>query len=140
MIDQFEVELSGDLKVSEAEVMPEVRQTVVRSTNYLQQGDTFAFGVRVSHGKVEGNIDNLVKSIGVALKCKSLKTDKVLSFPPGRAREVSGKACEGGDDLEARYFTVGTWLYQAMALFTFSDSNAAAARHFVESLKVLRTK
>jgi hypothetical protein len=135
--DGFEVDFSGDVAVAPTQADAATAQNMVRSTNYLQDGGSFAYIVGASLLKVDVNFDKGVHDSFGAVKCQTTSADLTLQFPQGRGRELDGTAClDGSVTVDARYFTVGKWFYQVAALFQTQGGDAAAARHFIESFKV----
>src|SRR5438128_2733078 len=113
--DGFEVEFSGEVSVKPTPVSAETQKQIVRATAYLQDGGGYAYIVNASLHKGAVNFDSGIKGSFDALKCKTAPSDKVLSFPSGRGRELSGDECgDGTMRAEARYFTTGKWFYQVL--------------------------
>jgi hypothetical protein len=134
--DGFEVEFSGKVEISPTDVDAETRSRIHRATNYLQDSNDHAFIVAASLQRVPVNFENGVEQSWGALKCASKATDTPLRFPGGRAREVRGTNCSGGFRADARYYTVGSWFYQVLALHPMNGSRDADARRFVESFRI----
>jgi hypothetical protein len=136
-VDGFEVEFSGDVKAEKTNLSADAAKKMVRSTNYQQEGGAFSYNVGATLVKGDLNFDNGVKSSYGVGKCKTTTSDKPLPFPSGRAREITGTGCLGGEmRIDTRYFTVGKWFYQVIAIYQAKGDDEKAARHFVESFKV----
>jgi hypothetical protein len=106
--DGFEVEFSGDMKVTPVALSPDVQSKVVRSTEYQQDGGTYVYAVAASLNRDGVNFDGGVKSSFAAMKCKVMTRDAPLDSAVGRGRELRGTDCHAGAHrAEARYFTVG---------------------------------
>jgi len=136
--DGFQVEFSGDVKISPQTHDAETQKKIVRATDYLEEGGEYAHIVAASLQFVDVNFENGVKLSFAALKCATTTADTPLTFAAGRARELRGTNCHDGNfRVDARYFTVGRWFYQAMAIHPMSGSHVANARRFVESFKVI---
>ena len=135
--DGFEVEFSGKVQVSPTDMDADTRTRIIRATNYLQDGNDYAFIVAASLQRVDVNFENGIKLSQGALKCTTIISDTNLRFPGGRAREIRSTNCtEGQFHADARYFTVGRWFYQVLALHPINGSLASDARRFVESFRV----
>lgn len=146
--DGFEVEFSGKVKIAptpfEAEFNPDVQRTTVRSTNYLEEGAGYVYVVTASLYRVDVDINTFEDAIRLAFasrgsRCTMLFPDTALTFAAGRARGFRG-ICLGGSLLfDARFFTVGKWLYQVVATYSRYPllPNEANARRFIESFKVI---
>src|SRR5437016_7115261 len=104
--DHFQVEFSGDVKV---EKKPDSGGTFV-STNYSQDGGSYAYIVMVTLYQVDWNFDKGVKGTLDSFKCKNKTNDKPLPFSPGHARDVSATNCSDENyRLELRFFEAGKW-------------------------------
>jgi hypothetical protein len=138
--DGFEVEFSGPVKLDPTAVDAETRRLIVRATNYLQEGGGYAFIVGASLQRVPVNFENGVGDSWRYMNCAAKVSDTPLPFKGGRAREIRGTNCrppEGGQyRADTRYFTVGRWFYQVLALHPIDGSREADARRFVESFRV----
>ena len=136
--DGFSVEFSGQVKVSPTAVGEESKDRIVRSTDYLQDDGDSAYIVGATLARYSVEFNKGVEASYGALKCKTTLNDAQLNFARGLARDVSGTDC--GDDgalrVEARYYAVGKWFYQVLAIFN-RGGNQQAARHFVNSFTVL---
>ena len=136
--DGFEVKFSGEVKVVPTQIDTDTKTRVVRSTDYQQDGGTYAFIVGASLLVVDVNFENGAKQSFAALKCKTTTRDVALAFAGGRGREVHGTDCtDGSFRAHVRYFTRGKWFYQIIALFKTDGGHDAAARTFVESFKAI---
>jgi hypothetical protein len=136
--DGFQVDFSGNVVVSPTELGSQSSPNIVRSTEYSQDGGIFAYLVDATLAKASGNFQGGVSASYGYLKCATTTSDKTLPIPQGQAREISGTNCGGGSiRVETRYFAVEKMFYQVLALFQINGGDAAAARHFVESFKLI---
>ena len=73
------------------------------------------------------------------LKCKATSPETPISIPAGRARELRGTDClDTGSSAEARFYANGMWFYQVIAVSKKEGGDAAAARQFVQSFKLIK--
>jgi hypothetical protein len=134
--DGFEVEFSGEISVKPTPVSAETQKQISRSTAYLQDGGDYAYIVNASLHKGAVNFESGIKASFGALKCKTTGSDRPLSFPSGRGRELSGDECgDGNMRAEARYFTTGKWFYQVLYVIRRDGGDPEIARHFLNSFK-----
>jgi hypothetical protein len=134
--DGFSVQFSGPVKVDPTAIDDKVKDRIVRSTNYLQDGGDYAFIVGASLMKYSVNFDEGVKASFATLKCQTPISEADLKFPGGKAREVLGTDCTSDLRVDSRYFTKAKWFYQAIALSKKEGGDVASVRRFLESFKV----
>ncbi len=136
--DGFAVEFFGEVKITPTEVAADAKERITRSTNYLQDEGSSAFIVGATLAKHAVDFDNGVQASFAALKCQTTVSDQRLNFPRGQAREISGSACtqDGSLAVETRYYAVGKWFYQVMAIYPKGGSQATP-RRFIQSFAVL---
>jgi hypothetical protein len=133
--DGFEVEFSGDVQIKRTELSAEAKKTTVRSTNYVQGNATTAYILSATLFTDVPDLDVVAKRGFGVLNCKTTISDTPLSFSGGRGREFRGADCNEGVRAETRYFAVGKWVYQALALYRKDGGDEKAARYFVQSFK-----
>jgi hypothetical protein len=134
--DGFVVEFSGPVKVDPTAIDAKVKDRIVRSTNYLQDGGEFAFIVGASLMRYSVNFDEGVKASFATLKCQKTVSEADLKFPGGKAREVLGTDCASDLRVDSRYFTKAKWFYQVIALTKKDGGDVGSVRRFLESFKV----
>jgi hypothetical protein len=137
--DRFEIQFpdKAEIKLSPTTINAETRGKIVRATDYLLDGGEYAYIVGASLLKVDVNFEGGVKSSFDGLKCKTTSSDKPLSYPKGRARELHGENCmEGTIRAGARYFTTGKWFYQILYLVPNDAKYQDDAEHFLSSFKI----
>jgi hypothetical protein len=133
--DGFQVEFSGQISVTETKMSPETQKVVSRSTQYLQDGGSYAYIVTSGLYTKTPNFEGGVKSGNASGACEKLE-GKPVSIPGAdQGREFVGTGCKSGRWLN-RYFLKGKWFYQILAIWP-EDGDAESARHFVESFKLL---
>lgn len=132
--DGFAVDFFGEVKIDPTEVAPGSKDRIVRSTNYLQDEGSAAYIVGATLARYSVEFDKGVTASFNALQCKTKTSDTPLNFPSGKAREITGTDCTGDGSLavEARYFQVGNWFYQVMAIIG-KGQDKEQARRFVTS-------
>jgi hypothetical protein len=135
--DRFEIEFSGPVRSEPVPLDPQSRRRVVRSTQHVQDGAKAIYIVGAQQNTDVVNFDAGVKGSFGALKCKSTEPEVAVPVGTGRGRELKGSDCFNGTmRAEARYFEIGKWFYQVMALYP-TDGDNAAARRFLESFKAV---
>lgn len=143
--DGFEVEFSGDIKSaptpSGGEFNPD--GTLVRSTNYREEGALYVYAVTASLYRADVDISKLEDAIKLTFagrgRCAMLFRDSALTFASGHARGFRGECLGGSLLLDARFFAKGRWLYHVVATYSPYPflPNQANARRFIESFKVI---
>lgn len=133
--DGFQVEFSGQTSVNETEMSAETRKVVVRSSQYLQDGGSYAYIVMAALYTRAPNFESGMKSGNATGACKTLAEKTISMAGADQAREFDGSGCKIGRWL-ARYVLKGNWLYQILAIYP-NDGDADAARRFVNSFKLL---
>jgi hypothetical protein len=137
--DGFEVQFSGFVNVKPVEVAAEVRERIVRGTQYMQDGGSYVYVVAASLNRHAVNFGNGVEQSFAGLSCKSKASDRVIQSPWGQARELRGADCvDGNYRAEVRYHQSGLWFYQVMTLFRKDVGDEASARYFLQSFKVIK--
>ena len=137
--DRFEVEFSGPVKVEPTQIDAATKKKVVRSTQYLQDGTSFVYIVGVQLNIDTVNFDAGAKASFSTFKCKTTLPVAELPFPGGQGREYKGSECfDGTVRTEAKYFVVGKWFYQVIALFPADAASEQSARRFLTSFKILQ--
>ena len=135
--DGFQVEFSGATSVSDTDISTETKKLVVRSTNYLQDGGTYAYIASATLYKNGADIAKGSEASFATGKCKT-KTQAEIAIAGAKGRGYVGSDCDQGRRWEARYFVKGRWFYQALAIFA-ADGDTESARHFLDSFKLLET-
>lgn len=133
--DGFQVEFSGQISVQETKMSEETRKVIVRSSQYLQDGDSYAYIVMATLYTRAPNFEGGIKSGNASGGCKNMSDKKLSMAGADQIREFDGNGCKIGRWL-VRYVLKGNWLYQVLAVFP-DDGDADAAWHFVESFKLL---
>lgn len=135
--DGFAVDFSGQINITPTAVAEEAKERIIRSTNYLQDNGASAYIVGATLAKYRVEFEKGVAASFNAMKCKVTLNDQTLNFPHGKAREISASDCtdDGSLALEARYFEMGKWFYQVMAIYP-KGTDKSAALHFVTSFEV----
>ena len=137
--DGFEVQFSGFVNVKPVEVSAEIRERIVRGTQYMQDGGSYVYVVAASLNRYALNFDNGVAQSFAGLSCKSTLDDRVIQSPWGRGRELRGTNCvDGKYRAEVQYHQSGLWFYQVLTLFRKDVGDEASARYFLQSFKVLK--
>jgi hypothetical protein len=133
--DGFQIEFSGPVAVKETDTSDETKNRIVRSTNYLQDNGTSAYFVAAMLVKDSVNFDGgATDFVG---KCQTKEENPVTLSGAEKGLEILGSNCLGnGSHFEERFFQRGKWFYQITAIYT-ADSVAVAARHFLNSFKLL---
>jgi hypothetical protein len=134
--ENFQVDWSGSVKITPTDIKSETKKTVERATDYLQDLGEAAYIVNVTKVRYEVAFDLGRRASMDALHCKSV-TDRPLDMNGIKAVEMVGANC--GDTnlhVRARYFTVGKYFYQVMALVGGSG-DLSAGDHFIESFKLI---
>lgn len=132
--DGFAVDFFGEVKIEPTAVEPGSKERIIRSTNYLQDEGSAAYIVGATLARYSVDFDKGVTASFNALQCKTKTGDTPLNFPSGKAREITGTDCtaDGSLAVEARYFQVGNWFYQVMAIMG-KGQDKEQARRFVTS-------
>lgn len=135
--DGFAVDFSGQINIAPTAVAEEAKERIIRSTNYLQDNGSSAYIVGATLAKYRVEFEKGVEASFNAMKCKIKINDTTLNFPNGKAREISASDCtdDGSLALEARYFEMGKWFYQVMAIYP-KGGDKSEALHFVTSFEV----
>lgn len=131
------MEFSGDALVKPSDLSAEAKKTIERATNYIQGNESTAYIISATLFKDTPDLDVVAKRGFGVLKCKSTIGDNPLSIVGGRGRELRGSDCDKGVNAETRYFSKGKWVYQALALYKKDGGDEKAARHFVQSFKLI---
>jgi hypothetical protein len=135
--DGFQIEFSGPAAVKETDMSDDTKSRLVRSTNYLQEGATAAYLVAAMLMKDSVNFDGGSSNFYLASKCEDRKETAVTLAGADKGLEILGSNCLGnGSHFEQRFFQRGKWFYQITAIYT-ADGDAEAARHFLDSFKLL---
>jgi hypothetical protein len=136
--DRFEVEMPGPARIEATRLDEATRRKVVRSTDYqLERGPAaYVVGVSVLRGAV--NFERGASDSFAALRCKVRDPEVELTVAGVRGREIKGSAChDGSAQAIARYYAVGAWFYQVVALFPVAADEQQAAERFVASFRLL---
>ena len=137
--DGFEIEFPGTVKVTPTNISEQAKQRIVRSTDYLQDTWDFKYFVAATLFKQTVDFDEGVRANFARLKCSSASPETPISVASGRARELRGTNClDGSSSVETRFFATGKWFYQVIAVFKKEGGDTAAARHFVQSFKLIK--
>lgn len=135
--DGFQVEFSGPVAVTETAMSDETKSRIVRATNYLQDGGGSAYFVAAMLMKESVNFDGGSADAFLVSRCRAKKETPVTLAGAEKGLEIQGSNCLGnGSRFEQRFFQRGKWFYQVTAIYT-ADSGADAARHFLNSFKLL---
>ena len=134
--DGFAVEVSGEVKVSPQALDAATQERVVRSTQYLQDGGGYAYMVIASLTRIPPNFEAGVDGSFNAMRCKQALPRQAVPLAEGRAVEIMGTDCFGGQlQVIARYFVKGNWFYQVLSAVPAGGEENAA--RFVRSFKVI---
>ncbi len=133
--DRFEVEFSDTIQVTPTAINAETKKRVVRATDYMQGGGSYAYMVGAALLRNPVNFDAGVKGSFGKLNCKTITVDRPLTFAGGIAREMRGEDCDGLR-AEGRYFATGNWFFQVFYLIQ-KNGDVASAQHFLHSFKVI---
>lgn len=137
--DGFEVQFSGFVSVKPVEVSAEIRERIVRGTQYMQDGGSHVYLVAASLNRYAVNFESGVEQSFAGLSCKTRLDDRALQSASGQARELRGSDCvDGKYRAEARYHQSGLWFYQVLTLFRKDVGDEASARYFLQSFKVIK--
>jgi hypothetical protein len=135
--DGFQIEFSGPVAVNETAMSDETKSRMVRATNYLQENGTAAYFVGAMLIKDSVNFDGGAADFFVVSKCQAREETPVTLSGAEKGLEIRGSNCLGnGSHFEERFFQRGKWFYQITAIYT-ADGDAEAARHFLNSFKLL---
>jgi hypothetical protein len=135
--DGFQIEFSGPFSVKATDMSDDTKSRLVRSTNYLQESGTAAYLVAAMLMRDSVNFDGGSSNFYVASKCQDRKEKPVELPGADKGLEILGSNCLGnGSHFEERFFQRGKWFYQITAIYT-ADGDADAARHFLDSFKLL---
>jgi hypothetical protein len=129
--DGFEVDAPGKVEVTS----DKVDQNLVRSTEYSVDVTGLSAVVSATLAKVDFDLAGAVKGSFPNFKCKTTTSDQKVPISGGQGRELHGDGCVEQSSVVARYYTVGKWLYQVIAIY--KPEKQADAAHFVESFKLL---
>jgi hypothetical protein len=135
--DGFQIEFSGPVTVTETAVSDETRSRIVRATNYSQEsgGTTYFVAAMLMRNGV--NFDGGSSDSFLASRCETTKKAPVTLVGAEKGVEMQGSNCLGsGSHFEQRFFQRGKWFYQVTAIYA-ADGDAEAARHFLNSFKLL---
>jgi len=133
--DRFETEFSGEVVVRASQISDAAKARIERSTNYIQDGGSFKYMVTAALTKSGVNLDKGVAAGFGSYKCQSSLGQTALTLPGGTGRETRGAGCEGGFQVDARYYAVGNWFYQVIA--HYKAGGEKSARRFLQSFKVI---
>jgi hypothetical protein len=135
--DGFQVEFSGPVTVNETAMSDETRQRVVRATNYLQDNGTSAYFVAAMLVKDSVNFNGGATDFFAVSKCQAKEETPLTLIGAEKGIEIRGSSCLGnGSHFEERFFQRGKWFYQVTAIY-LAGGDAEAARHFLNSFKLL---
>jgi hypothetical protein len=135
--DGFQIEFSGPVVVKETAMSDETKNRMIRATNYLQDSGTAAYFVAAMLVKDSVNFDGGAADGFLASQCQAKKETPVTLSGAEKGLEILGSSCLGnGSHFEERFFQRGKWFYQITAIYT-ADGDAEAARHFLNSFKLL---
>lgn len=136
--DRFEVEFSGPVKSEPLQLDAQTRRRVVRSVQHMQEAADLIFVVGAQHNIDAVHLEAGARASFNAFRCKNTQTEIEVPIDGGRGVELKGSACfDGSMRAEARYFQVGKWFYQVIALFHKDTVEEAIARRFLLSFKAL---
>jgi hypothetical protein len=133
-VDNFEVQLAGNVSIEPDQLDPDTAKHVVRETNYVF-GDEPALIIAVGVFNGAVNFAGGVHDSFASFKCKTTVSDQTLSTPKGQGRAMAGKDCNDGYSAMARYYAVDKTFYQVLTAYRPADEDKA--RRFVESFKLL---
>lgn len=136
--DGFSVEFSGEVAIAPTQASAETRERLERSTDYLQDNGSSAYIVGATLARYSVEFTNGAEASYGSFKCKITLGDVPVAFARGQAREITGTECTDDGSLQvlARYYAVGKWFYQVLAIFP-KDGDDTDARRFVSSFALL---
>ena len=139
--DGFSVEFSGGVQVVPDQVDDNAKQRIVQSTQYIQDGGTYAYIIAAALYTPNTSVDlDASANRGLAaLQCGKTESDTKSVTPDATMREVYASNCASGARIGVRFFQRGQRFYQVMYLVT-QDSQIADAKHFLTSFKLSRPK
>jgi hypothetical protein len=135
--DRFEVEFSGPVQVMPTKLSAAKKKLTVRSTDYLQDSDVFAFIVNATLTRYSVEFDEGADASYQALKCKTTVFDRPLPIDGGQGREIRGEDCANDLHIEGHYFTTGKWFFQVLFVGSKGYTDEAAPQHFFQSFKII---
>lgn len=137
--DGFEIEFSGKVQATPVQLSPENKNKIVRTKQYMQDSGDFVYAVAYSLNKEGVNFEKGYKASFDSFKCKATISDTPLTLTGGRGRELRGTDCHDGTfRVENRYYTTGNWFYIVIATFKKDGGDEKAARHFLQSFKLIK--
>jgi hypothetical protein len=135
--DGFQVEFSGPVAANETAMSDDTKTRVARATNYQQDSGATTYLVAAMLMRDAVNFEGGAANTFLASKCETSKEETVTLAGAEKGREILGANCFGnGSHFEERFFQRGKWFYQITAIYA-ADGDAAAARHFLDSFKLL---
>ena len=135
--DGFQVEFSAPVAVTETAMSDETKSGIVRATNYTQENGSSAYFVAAMLIKDSVNFAGATSAAFLASKCQTSKETPVALPGAEKGLEILGSSCLGNaSHVEERFFQRGRWFYQITAIYA-ADGDAEAARHFLDSFKLL---
>lgn len=136
--DRFEVEFSGAFKSEPLQLDAQTRRRIVRSVQHMQEAADMIFVVGAQHNVEAVHLDAGARASFNAFRCKTTQSEIEVPIEGGRGLEFKGSQCfDGSMRAEARYFEVGKWFYQVIAMFHKDTVTEATARRFLLSFKAL---
>jgi hypothetical protein len=135
--DGFQVEFSGPVSANETAMSDDTKTRVARATNYQQDSGDTTYLVAAMLMRNAVNFEGGAANTFLASRCETSKETPVTLAGAEKGREILGANCFGnGGHFEERFFQRGKWFYQVTAIYA-ADGDAAAARHFLDSFKLL---
>ena len=136
--DRFEVEFSGAFKSEPLALDVQTRRRVVRSVQHMQEAADLIFVVGAQQNTETVHLDAGARASFKAFRCKVMQPESEVPIDGGRGLEFKGSECfDGSMRAEARYYEIGKWFYQVIALFHKDTVTEATARRFLLSFKAL---
>jgi len=136
--DGFSVQFNGIVNIKPMR-LGDASSRIVRGTRYMQSDRTQVYTVAASLNKAGVNLANGAHQSFAGLDCGKTLAASAVDMPWGQGVELRGEHCvDGTYEAEARYHRSGPWFYQVVALYKHKGGDAASARYFVESFRVVR--
>jgi hypothetical protein len=135
--DGFQIEFSGAVLVAETKMTPETQKLVVRSTNYMQDGGSYAYVATATLFKYGVNLEAGSAANFSTGKCKTKAETPIPLSGAEKGLEILGSDCSGDNrHYETRSFQKGKWFYQLVAIYS-AGGDAGSARHFLHSFSLM---
>lgn len=141
--DGFSVEFSGSVKGRPIQLDEATKKLMVRRIGYQQAGEGYLYTVNATLYRPNSTVmplDWAAKAVMDFVKCAKTESDATSPTTQGKMREIFFSNCLGGGArVGARFFVRGQWLYTVTYIIT-ADDQAADAKHFLTSFKLIPQK